>query len=119
MEEKENSKISIEQINASNWRESLLLSVLPEQMKFVADYAPIAMLGLAKTSVHDEGFVWEPFGIRMGSQLVGFFMLAKNLVRLSYGCFTSSLIHDFKDEDLGLRHWDVFVKIFAQPDRIL
>ncbi len=70
------SSLGIEPIDGSNWRESFLLEVDHEQMRFVASHSPIVMLGLAKAQVQAEGLIWKPFGIRSGSEMVGFYMLA-------------------------------------------
>jgi diamine N-acetyltransferase len=52
------------------------LSVRPDQQRFVADYAPIAAIVLAKSFVRPEGFVWAPYGIYVGAALAGMLALA-------------------------------------------
>jgi diamine N-acetyltransferase len=70
------SRVSIELIDASNWRESLKLEVEPDQLRFVSAYAPVAMMGLAKAYINPEGLTWCPHAIRLGNVMVGFFILA-------------------------------------------
>ena len=48
----------------------------PDQQRFVADYAPIAAIVLAKSFVRPEGFVWAPYGIYVGAALAGMLALA-------------------------------------------
>lgn len=68
--------LSIEPVDASNWRDSLELDVLPDQLRFVSAYKPISMMGLAKAFINPEGLSWRPYALRLDSSLVGFFMLA-------------------------------------------
>jgi len=63
-------------LSRENWREALELSVKPEQQRFVADYAPIAMVGLAKAYVRPLGLVWIPYAIYAGYEMIGFAELA-------------------------------------------
>src|SRR5262249_25801524 len=59
-----------------NWREALTLTVLPEQQRFLADYAPVVLIGLAKAYVGALGLSWIPYGIYADEQMVGFVALA-------------------------------------------
>ncbi|HZC08254.1 MAG TPA: GNAT family N-acetyltransferase [Ktedonobacterales bacterium] len=82
--------ISIAQVTRANWRAALLLTVAPEQQRFIADYAPIAALGLAKAYIRPGGLIWTPYAFFAGSrsasepgatgdanvEMVGFTMLA-------------------------------------------
>ncbi len=40
--------LTMHEVTRENWREALRLSVRPEQQRFIADYAPIAAIALAK-----------------------------------------------------------------------
>jgi diamine N-acetyltransferase len=55
--------ISLRLVTRSNWQDTLQLAVHPEQQQFVADYAPIALLGLAKAYVRPGGLMWEPYAV--------------------------------------------------------
>ncbi len=48
----------------------------PEQQRFVADYAPIAAIALAKAYIRPGGAIWAPYAIYAGVTMVGFFALA-------------------------------------------
>lgn len=50
--------ISIREITHENWRETLALSVHPNQQRFVADYEPIAAIVLAKAYVRPGRSGW-------------------------------------------------------------
>lgn len=68
--------VTLREISRENWREALELSVHPEQQRFVADYVPVALVGLAKAYVRPLGLVWLPFAIYAGHEMVGFLELA-------------------------------------------
>jgi diamine N-acetyltransferase len=59
-------------VTRDTWQESLRLAVLPEQQRFVADYAPIAAIGLAKAYVRPGGLLWLPYAFHVDSVMVGF-----------------------------------------------
>lgn len=66
------SLITLREVTRENWRATLSLTVAPEQQRFVAEYAPIAALALAKAYVRPGGLVWTPYAIYHGPELVGF-----------------------------------------------
>ena len=68
--------ITLREITRENWREALQLSVRPEQQRFVADYAPIVLVGLAKAYVSQFGLTWLPYGIYAAHEMIGFLELA-------------------------------------------
>lgn len=68
--------ITLVQVNADNWRDTLHLSVHPEQQRFVAEYSPIAAIALAKAFVRPGEMIWIPYAIYADDQLVGFIELA-------------------------------------------
>lgn len=69
-------KITIRDVTHENWLETLALSVAPEQQKYVAGYAPIALVGLAKAYVRPLGWRWLPYAIYADDDMIGFFELA-------------------------------------------
>lgn len=72
----EKEEISIREVTGENWRETLTLSVRPEQQRFISDYAPIAAIALAKAYIRPGGTLWTPYAIYAGTTMVGFFALA-------------------------------------------
>ncbi len=63
MEAQPTSGVTLRPVTRENWQEALRLAVRPEQQRFVAGYAPIALLGLAKAYVRPGGVSWEPYAI--------------------------------------------------------
>ena len=59
--------VSLCPVTQVNWQKTLQLAVYPEQQEFVAGYAPIALLGLAKAYVRPGGVMWEPYAIYVGT----------------------------------------------------
>lgn len=48
-------------IDAENWRTALEVLVHPEQLRFVADHQPVALVMLAKSYVRPGGRHWVPY----------------------------------------------------------
>ena len=76
-------RVTIAEVTRANWRATLALGVAPEQQRFIADYAPIAALGLAKAYIRPFGFTWTPYAFyapddatEAAGQPIGFTMLA-------------------------------------------
>jgi diamine N-acetyltransferase len=68
--------IALHEVTRENWWATLSLTVFPEQQRFVAEFAPIAALALAKAYVRPGGVTWVPYAISAGADLVGFTELA-------------------------------------------
>jgi ribosomal protein S18 acetylase RimI-like enzyme len=49
------------EIDASNWRQSLDVQVRTDQVRFVADHQPVALVILAKCYLRPEGQTWTPY----------------------------------------------------------
>ncbi len=58
------TEVSLELIDASNWRDALEVRVADDQLAFVADYQPVALVILAKCFVGPGGRRWEPLLVR-------------------------------------------------------
>lgn len=54
-------RITIAAVTRANWRATLALGVAPDQQRFVAEYAPIAALALAKAYIRPGDLVWAPY----------------------------------------------------------
>lgn len=63
MQTRPRATVTLRPMTRENWQEALGLAVRPEQQRFVAGYAPIALLGLAKAYVRPGGATWEPYAI--------------------------------------------------------
>lgn len=71
-----NDEITLRAVTEVNWRETLTLALPPEQQRFVAGYAPIAAIALAKAYIRPGGVVWTPWAIYASATMVGFLALA-------------------------------------------
>ena len=69
-------EITFREVTGENWRETLELSVRPEQQRFISDHAPIAAIALAKAYIRPGDMTWTPYAIYAGATMVGFFALA-------------------------------------------
>lgn len=69
-------QITLREVTSENWRETLQLTVRPEQQRFIADYAPIAAIALAKAYLRSGGMTWAPYAIYADATMVGFVALA-------------------------------------------
>ena len=68
--------VTLKKVDSSNWRDALTLTVHPEQLRFVANYTPIAAIGLAKAYVSTENMKWLPYVMTIGNKMVGFVTIA-------------------------------------------
>ena len=68
--------ITLREITGENWRATLALAVHPEQQRFIADYAPIAAIALAKAYIRPNGLVWLPYAIYAADEMIGLIELA-------------------------------------------
>ncbi len=68
--------ISLREVTRENWWATLSLTVSPDQQRFVAEYAPIAAVALAKAYVRPGGVMWVPYAIYAGAEIIGFTELA-------------------------------------------
>lgn len=59
------------EIDESNWRRSLAVEVRTDQVPFVADYQPVALVILSKCYVRPEGQTWTPYLALDDEQPVG------------------------------------------------
>jgi ribosomal protein S18 acetylase RimI-like enzyme len=49
------------EIDASNWQQALAVEVRGDQLRFVADHQPVALVILAKCYVRPDGRSWTPY----------------------------------------------------------
>jgi diamine N-acetyltransferase len=88
--------LTLREVTRENWRAALRLEVLPDQQRFIADYAPIAAIALAKAYVRPGGLVWTPYAFYAGDEMVGFAALAYE----SGGAKECWIFHFFIDQRL-------------------
>lgn len=65
-------------IDEANWRAALRVRVADEQLKFVADHQPIALVVLAKAHVQPGGRTWEPLAFVADGHIVAVVALARD-----------------------------------------
>ena len=70
------NRVAVHRVTRANWRDALLLTVRPDQQRFVAAYTPIAAIILSKAYVGAEGMRWEPYAFVVDGALVGLAALA-------------------------------------------
>lgn len=73
-------------IDGSNWRGALGVRVGPEQLKFVADHQPVALVVLAKAYVRPGGRTWEPLAYVIDDHIVA-------VMALSFGDRNAELVN--------------------------
>lgn len=75
--------LTLHEITSENWRMTLRLGVHPEQQRFVAEYAPVAAIMLAKAFVKPGGLLCTPYVIAMDMEFVGMVELAHERINPS------------------------------------
>src|SRR5262245_39872200 len=70
------NQATIHQVTRANWRDALLLTVRPDQQRFIAGYAPIAAIILSKAYVRAERMRWQPYVFVSEGVMVGMAALA-------------------------------------------
>jgi diamine N-acetyltransferase len=70
------NRVTVHRVTRANWRDALLLTVRPDQQRFIAGYAPIAAIILSKAYVGAEGMRWEPCAFISEGEMVGLAALA-------------------------------------------
>ena len=53
--------LELVEIDASNWRQALAVEVRADQVQFVADFQPVALVILSKCYVRPDGQAWTPY----------------------------------------------------------
>ena len=70
--------LSLREVDRTNWRATLDLSVRPEQQRFIADHTPIASIALAKAFIRPGDKLWIPYAVYAAEAMIGFIELACN-----------------------------------------
>ena len=68
--------VELREVTQANWQEAIRLAVYPDQQRFIAEYAPIVAIALAKAYLRLGGATWTPYAIYAGPTMVGFVELA-------------------------------------------
>lgn len=53
--------MQLRKIDAANWRRAVAVEVRPDQVRFVADVQPVALVILAKCYLRPDGHRWTPY----------------------------------------------------------
>jgi diamine N-acetyltransferase len=69
-------RLTLVDIDDTNWRAAVAIRVGPEQLRFVADHQPVALVSLAKAFVRPGGRIWKPMAILDHAEMVGLITLA-------------------------------------------
>ena len=103
--------LSLQEVTRENWRATLGLAVFPEQQRFIADYAPIAAIALAKAYVRPGGLVWEPYAFYVDREMVGFTELAYEPASLdNYWIFHFFIDRYYQGQGYGKRAIRLFLQ---------
>ena len=71
------TSVRVVPIDAGNWRSALEVRVTPEQLRFVADHQPVALVILAKAYLRPGDREWEPLAfVDADGHVVGVVALA-------------------------------------------
>ena len=113
------SNIALREITRENWRATLSLAVHPEQQRFIADYAPIAAIALAKAYIRPDGLVWLPYAIYAAEQIVGLIQLAyQPESQEQYWIYHFFIDHRQQGKGYGKAAFQVFIELIrAQHSR--
>jgi diamine N-acetyltransferase len=107
--------VTLIQVNADNWWDALELSVHPEQLPFVANYAPIVAFALAKAFVRVHDMIWTPYVIYAHDQLVGFIELAcKPETEHQYWLYHFFIDHLHQGKGYGKQALNLFVRLVQE-----
>lgn len=69
-------RLSVVELDHTNWRTALGVRVALDQVRFVADYQPVALVSLAKAYVRPGGLVWKPLAVLNHGEMVGLVSIA-------------------------------------------
>ncbi len=91
-------ELALEPISKLNWRKTLGVRVHSTQLKFVADYEPVALVILSKSYVRAGNVDWYPFAITLNGAIVGVVGLTRN----GSTCKIFHLVVDREQQGRGL-----------------
>ena len=72
----DDARLALVPIDSTNWRRALMVRVADDQLRFVADHQPVALVSLAKSYVRPGGLEWTPFVITRNRDVIGLVTLA-------------------------------------------
>ena len=108
--------LSLQEVTRENWRASLELTVFPEQHRFIANYVPIAAIGLAKAYIRPGGLVWVPYVFYNNEDMIGFTELAYEPGSLeNYWIFHFFIDHRYQGERIWERRSEYLASIHQGP----
>lgn len=103
------------EIDGSNWRQALAVEVRTDQVQFVADHQPVALVILSKCYVRPDGQAWTPYLALDDGVPVGVVAIASERERVHLRHF--AIDHRRQGEGLGRKLLDAMVSEIsrAQP----
>ena len=108
-------ELSIREVTRENWRAALRLAVQPEQQRFIANYAPIAAIALAKAYIRPGGLVWTPYAFYADTEMIGFTELAYEAgSKDNYWIFHFFIDHHFQGQGYGKKALELFLQIIKE-----
>jgi len=87
------------EIDAANWRRALAVMVRPDQLPFVAEVQPVALVILAKCYVRPEGQIWTPYVALYDGTPVGVTAIAQESDQAHLRHF--AIDHQWQGQGLG------------------
>ncbi len=104
--------ITLRELTRENWREALELGVSPDQQRFVAEYSPVALVGLAKAYVRPLGLEWLPYAIYAGYEMIGFLELALDPGTTDqYWLYHFFIDHRYQRQGYGKQALSAFIEL--------
>jgi diamine N-acetyltransferase len=107
--------LDLTEIDASNWRLALAVEVRADQVRFVADVQPVALVILAKCYLQPDGQAWKPYLALDAGEPVGVVAVAWDGNRAQLRHF--AVDHRRQGQGVGRRLLDATVAAIrdAQP----
>jgi len=112
-------------IDRKNWRVALEVRVADDQLRFVADHQPIALVILAKSYVGAGGWEWEPLAYETGTVTATEAGEVVGVLGLAYGSAGAQLVNlaiDHRHQRSGLgaaAMMAVIERVRVRPRRFL
>ena len=100
------------EIDESNWREALAVEVRTDQVAFVADHQPVALVILSKCYVRPGGHTWTPYLALVEGAPVGVVAVAFDSKRAHLRHF--AIDHRRQGEGLGRMMLDAVVAAISR-----
>ena len=111
MGERAANDVSLHPITRDNWREAIEVVVADDDLKFVADHQPVALVIMSKCYVRPSGAEWTAWLIRAGDKPAGVFALvfaAEHCLLINF-----AIDHRLKRRGIGTRAVELALELVA------